>query len=122
MEYIIGCTLHHELANPVVQANWQFYVADIIMALEYLHERNIVYRDLKPENVIISIQDNGHVKMCDFGFAKRLRNKDMRTYTKCGTPNYIAPEIVLGMGHSFQVDIWSLGIMIYEILAGFTPF
>jgi serine/threonine protein kinase len=69
--------------------------------LEYLHARNIVYRDLKPENIIISIQDKGHVKLCDFGFAKKFANKDGRTYTKCGTPSYIAPEIILGMGHSF---------------------
>ena len=93
-----------------------------MLALEYLHGRNIVYRDLKPENIIISIADKGHVKLCDFGFAKRLGSKDAKTYTKCGTPSYIAPEIVLGMGHSFQVDVWSLGIMIYEMLAGFSPF
>ena len=101
MEYVRGSTLHYQLTNPLVQNNWQFYVVDVILALEYLHKGNVVYRDLKPENIIISIHDKGHVKLCDFGFAKRLGSKDAKTYTKCGTPSYIAPEIILGMGHSF---------------------
>ena len=98
-----------------------FYIAEVIMALEYLHSKNIVYRDLKPENIIISIQGRGHIKLCDFGFAKRL-NKEHKTKTNCGTPTFIAPEILFGKGHSFQVDIWALGVLIYEILTGINPF
>ena len=81
-----------------------FYLSEIICALEYLHNvRKIVYRDLKPENIMID--KSGHIKLIDFGFAKLLqpdeRMKEYRTYTNCGTPAYIAPEIIMGLGHSF---------------------
>lgn len=80
---------------------------------EYLHSKQIVYRDLKPENILIG--SDGYLKLTDFGFAKYC---DSRTYTLCGTPEYLAPEILLNKGHGKPVDWWCLGILIYEMLAG----
>ncbi len=94
-----------------------FYIAEIICALEYLHGRNIVYRDLKPENVMLG--SNGHVKLVDFGFAKELNaTEGFRTFTNCGTITYIAPEVIKGIGHGFQADIWSLGVLICDLVTG----
>ena len=80
---------------------------------EYMHGKNIIYRDLKPENILIAA--DGYLKLTDFGFAKYCDN---RTYTLCGTPEYLAPEILLNKGHGKPVDWWCLGILIYEMLAG----
>jgi len=95
----------------------RFFAAEIVSALEYLHKKDIIYRDLKPENILMS--SAGHMKITDFGFAKIVRK---RTYTLCGTPQYIAPEIVLSKGHGKGVDWWALGILIFEMLVGFAPF
>lgn len=82
-----------------------------------MHGMNIVYRDLKPENLLVSV--DGYLKLTDFGFAKVVVN---RTYTLCGTPEYIAPEILLNKGHGKPVDYWALGILIYEMNHGIDPF
>jgi serine/threonine protein kinase len=95
----------------------KFYGAHIITIFEYLHSKNIIYRDLKPENVLINT--NGYLKLADFGFAKII---DGKTYTLCGTPEYLAPEIILNKGHGKPVDWWTLGILIYEMLVGIDPF
>jgi len=95
----------------------KFYAACVLMALGYLHQRSIAYRDLKPENLLID--KLGYCKVVDFGFAKKVANK---TYTLCGTPEYLAPEIVLGRGHNMAVDYWSLGILIFEMIAGYSPY
>ncbi|EZG44964.1 putative CAMP-dependent protein kinase catalytic subunit [Gregarina niphandrodes] len=95
----------------------KFYAAHIVLILEYLHHRRIVYRDLKPENLLMN--QNGYLKLTDFGFAKYLAT---RTYTLCGTPEYIAPEILLNKGHGFSVDWWALGVFIYEMIVGYPPF
>ena len=84
---------------------------------EYLQSKDIVYRDLKPENIMI--QSDGYLKLIDFGFAKVIKK---RTYTICGTPEYIAPEILLNEGHGKAVDWWTLGILLYGMLAGYPPF
>ena len=97
----------------------KFYIASVLLALEYLHNNNIVYRDLKPENVFIDV--NGHVKLGDFGFAKVLDNGN-RTYTFCGTPGYVAPENVLAHGYNYSVDWWGLGVVMYVLLTGRQPF
>ena len=122
LEYVQGCTLLNQIKqkNPWVQGNMQFYISEVLMALEFLHQNHIVYRDLKPENIVLSMKDRGHIKLVDFGFAKIM--KTAKTITNCGTPVYIAPEILRGSGHSYQVDVWSLGILIVEIISGQTPF
>ena len=95
----------------------QFYLGQIIFALEYLHSRNIIYRNLKPENILIN--KNGYIKLTDFELVKNL---DDRTYTLCGTPGYMAPEIILNKGYGLGVDWWALGILLYEMICGVDPF
>lgn len=95
----------------------RFYSAQVVLMFEYLHKKSIVYRDLKPENILIA--EDGYLKLTDFGFAKYVEG---RTYTLCGTPEYLAPEILLNKGHGKPVDWWCLGILLYEMLAGIDPF
>lgn len=97
----------------------RFYVAEIVLILEFLHEsEGVAYRDLKPENILLDKE--GHVKLVDFGFAKRVDTKE--TYTLCGTPEYLAPEVIQSEGHSTAVDWWALGILLYEFITGYPPF
>lgn len=95
-----------------------FYTAELLVALETLHSRKIVYRDLKPDNVMID--GEGHIKLIDFGFAKRLsEHTNWRTTTNCGTLGYTAPEVISGQtGYSFSADLWSFGILLTELLTG----
>eukprot|EP01130_Rhizamoeba_saxonica_P004570 TRINITY_DN1867_c0_g1_i1.p1 TRINITY_DN1867_c0_g1~~TRINITY_DN1867_c0_g1_i1.p1 ORF type:complete len:464 (-),score=95.63 TRINITY_DN1867_c0_g1_i1:79-1470(-) len=95
----------------------RFYSAELIVILEYLHEYDIAYRDIKPENILLDI--DGHLKLTDFGFAKRVRG---RTYTMCGTAEYIAPEVMSKNGYDKSVDWWAMGCLIFEMLSGHTPF
>ena len=99
--------------NPVAK----FYAAEVALALDFLHYNNIIYRDLKPENLLLD--RHGHIKITDFGFAKEVPDI---TWTLCGTPDYLAPEVVASKGYNKSVDWWSLGILTYEMLAGHPPF
>ncbi|XP_061481930.1 cGMP-dependent protein kinase 1-like isoform X2 [Rhineura floridana] len=96
-----------------------FCSACVVEALDYLHAQGIVYRDLKPENLMLDAQ--GYVKLVDFGFAKALRRGE-KTYSFCGTPEYLAPEILRHEGHDFAVDFWTLGVLVFEMLVGRPPF
>ncbi len=97
----------------------RFYTACTLAGFAHIHKQGYVYRDLKPENLLIDRE--GYVRICDFGFAKKLK-RGQKTQTLCGTPEYLAPELVLSRGHNSAVDHWALGILIYELLCGCTPF
>ena len=107
----------HLISFPPNLTVSRFYSAQVVSMFEYLHSKNIVYRDLKPENILL--KEDGYLKLTDFGFAKYVEG---RTYTLCGTPEYLAPEILLNKGHGKPVDWWCLGILLYEMLAGKTLF
>ncbi|KAH6587813.1 hypothetical protein BASA50_011115 [Batrachochytrium salamandrivorans] len=98
----------------------KFYVCELILALEHLHKYNIVYRDLKPENVLLDC--HGHIALTDFGLCKENMTFDETTHTFCGTSEYLAPEVLTGQGYGKAVDWWSLGILFYEMTTGLPPF
>jgi len=97
----------------------RFYVGSVLTAFEYFHSKDLIYRDLKPENVLVC--DNGYVKITDFGFMKKIKKWE-RTYTLCGTPEYMAPEVILNQGHGRAADWYTLGIFIYELMVSRPPF
>ncbi len=119
MEYVNGGELFSFLRKQgrLSLDSARFYSAEITLAFSYLHDRNIVYRDLKPENLLLDAL--GHIKITDFGFAKVI---DTRSFTLCGTPEYLAPEIIQSKGHGKGVDYWALGILLYEMIAGYPPY
>lgn len=99
----------------------KFYIAELVLALEHLHDNDIVYRDLKPENILLDA--NGHIALCDFGLSKANLNNDGTTNTFCGTTEYLAPEVLLDeSGYTKMVDFWSLGVLIFEMCCGWSPF
>ncbi|KAH8868372.1 cAMP-dependent protein kinase catalytic subunit PRKX [Schistosoma japonicum] len=118
-EYVCGGELFKYLreVGHFTSETTRFYTSEIILALKYLHSLHIIYRDLKPENLLLDY--SGHLKMTDFGFAKHVKD---RTYSLCGTPEYLAPEILQGKGHNHAADWWTTGIIIYEMLVGRPPF
>ncbi|KAG7663610.1 YPK2 [[Candida] subhashii] len=98
----------------------RFYIAELLTALESLHDLNVIYRDLKPENILLDYQ--GHIALCDFGLCKLNMTNEDKTSTFCGTPEYLAPELLLGQGYTRSVDWWTLGTLLYEMLTGLPPF
>jgi serine/threonine protein kinase/CRP-like cAMP-binding protein len=97
----------------------KFYVAEVSCALRFLHDNKYIYRDLKPENVLIDC--HGHCKLCDLGFTKKIEPSE-RCYTTCGTADYMAPEVTLRKGYTIAVDVWAVGVLLYELLTGKAPF
>lgn len=118
-EFVKGTDLFDVLRKLglVSDEDAKFLIASLVLILEHLHERNIVYRDLKPENLLVD--DNGYLKLVDFGTAKVL---DGRTFTLVGTPHYMAPEVILGKGYDCFVDYWTLGVILYELVCAVLPF
>lgn len=118
MDYLAGGELFHYMHKErrFAESKVVFYVCQIALALNHLHQSKILYRDLKPENILVDV--DGYIKLSDFGLAKQA----IESNTFCGTPEYIAPEMLLGLGHSYTADWWALGILTYEMLTGVPPF
>ncbi|KAL3267904.1 hypothetical protein HHI36_007043 [Cryptolaemus montrouzieri] len=122
LEYLSGGELfmHLEREGIFLEDCAIFYLAEIILAIEHLHGKGIIYRDLKPENILLDAQ--GHVKLTDFGLCKEHIYEGTVTHTFCGTIEYMAPEILTRSGHGKEVDWWSLGALMYDMLTGAPPF
>jgi cGMP-dependent protein kinase len=120
LEILLGGELFRTLRREgQFPENWsRFYAASVILAFCQIHSKKIAYRDLKPENLVMDAQ--GYLKIVDFGLAKKLESG--KTWTLCGTPDYLAPEVILNEGHDWAVDYWGLGVLIYEMTAGVPPF
>mmetsp|Transcript_40716 Transcript_40716/g.122957 ORF Transcript_40716/g.122957 Transcript_40716/m.122957 type:complete len:347 (-) Transcript_40716:44-1084(-) len=122
LEYCPGGELffHLSRAGRFSEGRTRFYAAEILLAIEYLHRLNIIYRDLKPENILLDA--DGHVKLTDFGLSKEGIQDNFSAKSMCGTPEYLAPEILDKKGHGKAVDWYSLGALMYEMLTGLPPF
>jgi cGMP-dependent protein kinase len=120
LEPCLGGELFHLLRDRGIfnEKAARFYAASVILALEEIHNNGVVYRDLKPENLLLD--NEGFIKVTDFGLSKLIG--EQRTFTVCGTPHYLSPEIIQGTGHTKSVDLWCLGVLIYEMLTGRPPF
>jgi hypothetical protein len=120
LELLQGGELFTHLRNrgKLTEQTARFYAATVVYAFSTLHAKKIAYRDLKPENLVMDSQ--GYVKLVDFGLAKQLLSG--KTWTLCGTPDYLAPEIILNEGHDLAVDYWALGVLIFEMVVGAPPF
>ena len=120
-EWVPGGELFTHLQNSQAfsESVARFYAANVLLALEHIHSKGLVYRDLKPENLLMDAE--GYIKIADFGFAKKVESTS-KTYTICGTPEYQAPEIIAKKGTTRLVDLWSFGILLFDMLTGHTPF
>lgn len=116
-----GELFHHlQREHTFNEERARFYSAELLLALEHLHELDVVYRDLKPENILLDY--TGHIALCDFGLCKLNMKENEKTNTFCGTPEYLAPEILSGNGYDKSIDWWTLGVLLYEMIHGLPPF
>lgn len=123
LDYCAGGELFFHLGKlgKFPEARARFYAAEIILAISYCHQLDIVYRDLKPENVLLTAE--GHIRLTDFGLSKEgISSSSSGANSFCGTPEYLAPEILSRQGHGRAVDWWSLGALLYEMITGLPPF
>ncbi len=121
MDFCAGGELFYHLHNVgrLTESQAKFYFAEIVLGIEYLHSHSIVYRDLKPENVLLDI--DGHVRLADFGLSKEGITLDVCTTSFCGSPEYMSPEMLQQCGHTLSVDFYSLGALVYEMIVGLPP-
>jgi len=122
LAFVNGGELFYHLQNEgkFTEDRAKFYCAELLCALDCLHQFNIIYRDLKPENILLDY--SGHIALCDFGLCKLNMKEGLKTNTFCGTPEYLAPELLLNKGYTKVVDWWTLGILLFEMLTGLPPF
>jgi len=124
MELVTGGELFDRIVEKgsYSEEDAKILVRKIVSAIDYLHKQNIAHRDLKPENLLVkSVEDDTEVKIADFGLSKII-DKDKMMQTACGTPGYVAPEVLNAEGYDKEVDMWSVGVITYILLCGFPPF
>jgi serum/glucocorticoid-regulated kinase 2 len=122
LEYCSGGELFYLLRKVKRMSEEEafFYFAEICLGMKHLHDNNIVYRDIKPENILIDFE--GHVRIADFGLSKPHMEPEDVAYSFCGSPEYMAPEMLLKSGHNFQLDLYCLGALLFELITGLPPY